>query len=121
MLKELIIPSAAAFAFVMTPAMASDANKVGGDVDAHQSGGIYQKAVSIENQQDFDELDANQDGALDEDELNTWGSTAAGNSYGATDESDMVLEEYDHNNDHRVTWKELQDGPSGSGQAGAMQ
>lgn len=105
MLKELMIPTTMAVAFAVTPL--AFAGSDGSEKDGQQTGNWSADTNNISNEQ-FDELDTNQDGSLDEDELNTWGATAAGNP---DEHTDQVLERYDHNDDHRVTMEELQDGP----------
>lgn len=59
----------------------------------------------------FDELDRNGDGKLDEDELNRYGSTAAGNEQSRdTDQGEQMLERYDSDNDGALTEEELKSG-----------
>ncbi|MDX1551653.1 MAG: EF-hand domain-containing protein [Marinobacter sp.] len=59
----------------------------------------------------FDELDRNSDGKLDEDELNRYGSTAAGNAQSRdTDQGEQMLERYDSDNDGALTEEELKSG-----------
>ncbi len=58
----------------------------------------------------FDELDANQDGVLTEDELNVYGSTAAGNpdekSMSGQETRDMMME-LDRDSDGQLTQDEF--------------
>lgn len=60
----------------------------------------------------FEELDTNSDGIITEDELNVYGSTAAGQA--ATDSeaerNRMTMEGSDTNNDGKITRKEFKDG-----------
>jgi Ca2+-binding EF-hand superfamily protein len=109
MLKELMIPTTLAVAFAVTPFAVADSDGSDGSKADRQQSSWSPEATNMNNDQ-FDELDANRDGALDEDELNTWGATAAGES-NKQKHTDQVLERYDHNNDHRVTMKELQNPP----------
>lgn len=59
----------------------------------------------------FDELDANQDGVLTEDELNVYGSTAAGNpeekSMSGQETRDMMME-LDRDSDGQLTQDEFE-------------
>lgn len=59
----------------------------------------------------FDELDANEDGVLTEDELNVYGSTAAGNldekSMSGQDTRDMMME-LDRDSDGQLTQDEFE-------------
>ncbi|MGF2686366.1 EF-hand domain-containing protein [Marinobacter sp. DUT-3] len=59
----------------------------------------------------FEELDANQDGVLTEDELNVYGSTAAGNpdeeSMSGQDTRDMMME-LDRDSDGQLTQDEFE-------------
>ncbi len=60
----------------------------------------------------FDELDRDGDGKLDEDELNRYGSTAAGNPQGGdSDQGERMLELYDRDEDDALTEDELKQGP----------
>lgn len=59
----------------------------------------------------FEELDRDGDGKLDEDELNRYGSTAAGNTTRDTDQGEQMLDLYDRDNDDALTEEELEGGP----------
>lgn len=64
--------------------------------------------------QTFDDLDRNQDGKLDENELNTWGSTAAGNSTSVQEDQDRgerLLQRYDRNGDNAISKDEMDQAP----------
>lgn len=67
--------------------------------------------------QRFNQLDLNQDGELDEDELSQYGSTAAGGSAGSAesegnrDQGERLLKLYDHDDNDAVTQQELEKGP----------
>lgn len=121
MLKELMIPTTLAVTFAVSPVMATGTDTSGDSMADHdKSQEMKTDASVVRTENEFDELDANQDGTLDEDELNTWGATAAGPDK-SQEHTDQVLERYDRNDDHRVSWKELQDGPFESEEKDAMQ
>ena len=109
MIKEMIIPTTIALTLGATPLMAADSAGAGGSkADRQTPESMNAEAAVIQNEREFDELDTNKDGSLDENELNAWGSTAAGPE-NSDKHTDQVLERYDHNNDHRVTMEELQE------------
>jgi hypothetical protein len=71
---------------------------------------------------DFNELDQNQDGQIDEDELNMYGSTAAGQSgqTGSQDYSEDMMKRYDQDGDGSISEQEMQQGhKSGHGNQGS--
>ena len=114
MLKQLMITTTIASALAVTPTVVADTG--GSKADRQSPENMNAEAGVLRTAEDFDELDTNKDGLLDEDELNTWGSTAAGGE----DQKNVLLDKYDHNNDHRVSLKELQDGPVGQGSDSPM-
>ena len=121
MFKELMIPATLAVTFAVSPVMATGTDTTGDSMAGQdKSQQMNTDASVVRTQSEFDELDANQDGNLDEDELNTWGATAAGPDK-SQEHTDQVLERYDRNDDHRVSWKELQDGPFETEQQDSMQ
>lgn len=59
----------------------------------------------------FNELDRDGDGKLNEEELNRYGSTAAGNTQNRdTDQGEQMLEMYDRDNDGALTEEEIKAG-----------
>lgn len=82
----------------------------------HQSEVLDDSSDPAVAQPNFDELDRNQDGKLDEDELSAYGSTAAG---GGED----MMDRLDQDGDGAVSQEELQKGSSsaqqGDGATGA--
>ncbi|MFW5824302.1 MAG: hypothetical protein ACOCVV_04995 [Marinobacter sp.] len=112
MFTRLAAPVAIVFSLAAAPAMA--------DEDPTKK---HEQTFSGEpNDRTFDQLDRNQDGKLDEDELNAWGSTAAGqgseerrNIEGRTE---RMLDKFDHDDDGAITEDELDQGPDTSGEAG---
>ena len=68
---------------------------------AHQAGVLDDKSDPAMRQANFDKLDQNQDGKLDEEELNAHGATAAGS---AAD----TIEEYDTDGDGAISQEEME-------------
>jgi hypothetical protein len=81
-----------------------------GSVSTGQTGaGMGETSGAVAGSQpDFDQMDSNGDGQLDEDELNTYGSTAAGQ--GAGEDGESMMERYDTDGDGSVSEQELQQG-----------
>ncbi len=117
MLKKLVLPTAILTAIAFSPAMADSSGSTGGskaDAAAEERTGTQGYTAGNQSAQAFDELDKNQDGVLDEDELNAWGSTAAGPD--ATGEvnsikAEQMLERYDQDGDGALSRDELQHAP----------
>ncbi|MEX0604477.1 MAG: EF-hand domain-containing protein [Marinobacter sp.] len=143
MFKQLLISTAISTALISTPLLAqgtsmgndnpqttgqtrSGPNDAGGQASTNQStdrsiGTTGEPGESKETAQagtssqspDFDSLDQNKDGQLDEDELNRFGDTAAGssNTMGDKEQSGDMLQMYDRNDDGSVSKEELESGP----------
>lgn len=119
MFKKLVIPAAIATAFAFTPVLAEQSGDKGG------SKAERQQEMETGNQgttagagaspaQSFDDLDRNQDGQLDEEELNVWGSTAAGSetdNQGDQDRGERMMQRYDHDGDGAISKDEMDQGP----------
>lgn len=117
MFKQLLISTALSTALISTPVLAEDTSM---DSDNPQTTGQStsgsndaggQASTSAQGQ-NFDELDQNKDGKLDEDELNRYGATAAGgtNTEGGKDPSERMLKMYDHDDDGSVSKQEMEAG-----------
>ena len=124
MFRQLLISTAISSLLISTPLLAqstssgdnpqttgqqsSQANDAGGQ--ASTSGGSSDGMSG--KGQDFDEMDENKDGKLDEDELNRFGATAAGGSdaQGDEDQGERMLKMYDHNDDGSVSKEEMEKG-----------
>lgn len=117
MLKKLIIPTAIVTAFAFTPVLAEQSGDKGGSQAERQQDmetGGQGTTAGTQGAQSFDELDQNQDGKLDEEELNVWGSTAAGGASGdqdGKDHSERMLQRYDHDGDGAISKDEMDQGP----------
>lgn len=135
MLKKYLIPAAIVSAFALNPVLADQSGDEIGDKDEReqqkmgteqqdQTGTMQQGQTagttgSATTDERFDELDRNQDGKLDEEELNVWGGTAAGGTTeGAEDpkRTDRMLQRYDRDGDGAISKEEMEQGPmSGTG------
>ena len=117
MLKQLVLPTAILTAMAFTPVMADSSGSTGGskaDAAAEERTGTQGYTAGNQSAQAFDELDKNQDGKLDEDELNAWGSTAAGPDAageGNSIKAEQMLERYDQDGDGTLSRDELQHAP----------
>ncbi len=119
MLKELIIPTTIAAALAATPVLADQTSKTGGESQADRQSNMQDNSSVPSGErgdQTFSQLDKNTDGKLDENELNAWGSTAAGGTSGTsgagdTDRGERILNRYDLDDDGSVTKRELDQGP----------
>jgi hypothetical protein len=117
MLRKLMIPTAIAAALTVTPVLADQSGGTGGSKAERQQemgtgaqGNTGRSAAT----RSFDDLDRNQDGQLDEDELNTWGSTAAGSATGDQvdeDRGERMMQRYDRDGDGSVSQDEMDRGP----------
>lgn len=117
MLKQVLISTAISAALLSAPLVASE--KTMGDDKSHMTGqssaGGYdtrdQAGTSVDNA-DFDRLDLNKDGKLDESELNRFGATAAGSpdDQGNKDRGARMMKQYDRDGDGSVTNKEFGSG-----------
>lgn len=89
-----------------------DTSRSIGTTESDQSKGSDQAGTSAQSP-DFDELDRNKDGKLDEDELNRFGSTAAGstNTKSGEDHGERMLKEYDKDMDGYVSKEEMDKSP----------
>ncbi|MFN2361618.1 MAG: EF-hand domain-containing protein [Marinobacter sp.] len=117
MFKQLLISTAISAALLSTPLMAAE-KSMGNDnpqttgqgtTGANDAGG---QASTSGQGGDFDELDRNKDGELDEDELNRFGATAAGSSgnQGDKDHGKRMMKQYDRDDDGSVTKEEFDSG-----------
>lgn len=138
MFGKLILATAITAAFAATPAFAEGTgsqdeeypgttgqNRSAPGEDAGQADrrsptgntGDQANTTASNLDQRFNQLDLNQDGELDEDELSRYGSTAAGGSAGSTesegnkDQGERLLKLYDHDDNDVVTQQELEKGP----------
>lgn len=106
MFKQLLISTAISTVLISTPLLAEGTSK---SSDDPQTTG---QAATFGEGQDFDELDQNKDGKLDEDELNRYGATAAGgtDTEGGKDYGERMLKMYDHDDDGTVSEQEMEAG-----------
>lgn len=117
MLRKLVIPTAIVTAFAFTPVLAEQSGDMGGSKAERQhemETGSQGTTAGTQRAQSFDELDQNQDGKLDEEELNVWGSTAAGaasNNQDDKDHGERMLQRYDHDGDGAISKDEMEQGP----------
>ncbi len=121
MYKQLIAPATLAAMLAAAP-LSLMANETSGGSGGSQTGqAMPANEVSSEEAlatETFGELDQNQDGALDEDELNAWGNTAAGgDEKGKSQEkrAERMLEKYDNDDDGTISQEEMEEGPHGAG------
>lgn len=125
MFKQLLISTAISTALISTPllaagtSMGSDNPQTTGqqmsgpnDAGGQASTDAGDQAGTSAQDMDFDELDVNKDGNLDEDELNRYGATAAGgtDTEGGKDQSERMLKMYDHDDDGSISKKEMEAG-----------
>lgn len=121
MFKQLLISTAISTVLISTPLLAESSSKSSDNPQttgqqsspANDAGG--QASTSGETSgadMDFDELDQNKDGQLDEDELNRFGATAAGgtDTEGDKDQSERMLKMYDHDDDGSISKQEMEAG-----------
>lgn len=117
MFKQLLISTAISTALISTPllaegtSMGSDNPQTTGQQMSGPNDAGGQASTSGQGQ-DFDELDQNKDGQLDEDELNRYGATAAGgtDTEGGKDQSERMLKMYDHDDDGSISKREMEAG-----------
>lgn len=124
----ITIATVATLSFSATAlAAGNDASTGAGDPEkaetAHQAEVLDESSEPAITQADFDELDRNQDGKLDEDELSAYGSTAAGQAGGDAESGEKMLDRLDQDGDGAISQEELQQEASpseeGSGATGA--
>lgn len=113
MIKKALFSTVICGALIASPALAAGTSSDAGTEAPNQrsttsgeiTSGNSPKGVS------FSELDRDGDGKLDEDELNRYGSTAAGNTQSRdTDQGEQMLEMYDRDNDGALTKEEIKAG-----------
>lgn len=106
--KQLVIPVALLTSFALTPVIADQSGDQGGSKAERQQEQMGKQGST--SNPTFDELDRNQDGKLDEDELNTWGSTAAGpnDDQKGSERGERLMERYDRDGDGAVSEEELE-------------
>lgn len=146
MLKKLLILTAISTTLISTSPLAADSsmnsgmpqttgqslsgpNDAGGQANTNQdpsrntdtTGGSdenkgHVKAETSAQEQDFEELDRNKDGSLDEEELNRFGPTTPGSKTtpGGEDHGKRMLKMHDHDGDGSVSQQELEQGPDKS-------
>ncbi|MCL7945381.1 EF-hand domain-containing protein [Marinobacter sp. ATCH36] len=120
MFKQLLISTAISAALFSTPLLAAEKSMGSdnpqttgqgnvGNIGTNDAGG---QASTSAHGADFDELDRNKDGELDEDELNRFGATAAGSSdnQGDKDRGERMMKQYDRDDDGSVTKEEFDSG-----------
>lgn len=79
--------------------------------DRQESGMSHGQGKAMQTMhEDFDTLDANNDGVISEDELNVYGSTAAGMGDTEAERNRMMLKARDRNQDGKITRGEFQKG-----------
>ena len=127
MKKTAIAIATASMFLIAGPAVAGDdkeknqaqtQSQTGQSTNMGQTAGNTGQGAMGTNQ-NFQDLDRNQDGNLDEEELNTFGSTAAGTDTGAeSDRGARNLEFYDEDRNENVSEEEFnrrnQSGAGGS-------
>lgn len=115
MLRKLVIPTAIVTAFAFTPVLAEQSGDMEGSKAERQQEmetGSQGTTAGTQRTQSFDELDQNQDGKLDEEELNVWGSTAAGaDNQDDKDHGERMLQRYDRDDDGAISKDEMEQGP----------
>lgn len=122
MFRKLVLPTALLTAMAVSPVMAENSGDTGGskaerqqEMQTGKEGYTAGSDMGKESAQSFDELDKNQDGKLDEDELNAWGSTAAGpdsSGEAGSAKAEKMLERYDRDGDRSLSKEEMEQGPS---------
>ncbi|MBS8241515.1 EF-hand domain-containing protein [Marinobacter lipolyticus] len=116
MLKEMLLSTAICTALVFTPLLAQG---IGGNTENPQTTGQQPgqndaggQASASPKGMEFDELDRDGDGKLNEDELNRYGSTAAGNQQNPPgDQGEQLLDMYDSDDDGELSKDELEQAP----------
>jgi len=133
MIRKLFISTAICSALISSPVLAtgntdhdqdnpqttgqqrSGPNDAGGQASTSRSTNADQASATNRdqsNRQRFNDMDRNGDGRLDEEELNRYGSTAAGREQNEdSDRGERLLEMYDQNDDDELTHEELERGP----------
>ncbi len=136
MLRNLLLSSAISIALIPTSALAMGAptprndnpvttgqqigtNDAGGhasangDMDDKKKGDDLYKGGTPAGLK-FDELDTNQDGELDDDELGQYGNNDKKNEEAAGKQSERLMQLFDHNEDGSVSREELVKGANRS-------
>jgi len=123
MFRKLVLPTALLTAMAVSPVMAENSGDTGGskaerqqEMQTGKAGYTAGSKMGNESAQSFDELDKNQDGKLDEEELNAWGSTAAGpdaSGEAGSAKAEKMLDRYDRDGDRSLSKEEIEHG-SGS-------
>lgn len=107
MFKKTVIPVALLTAFALTPVVADQSGSKA-DREQEEMGGQQQEYnEGTTSDPTFDDIDRNKDGKLDEDELNTWGATAAGKDDKDSDHGEKMLERYDRDDDGTLSEDEF--------------
>ncbi len=138
MIRKLFISTAICSALISSPVLAagntgqdqgnpqttgqqrSGPNDAGGQASTSRSTNADQASATNSdqangphfNRQHFNDMDRSGDGRLDEEELNRYGSPAAGPEQSEdSDRGERLLEMYDQNDDDELTREELERGP----------
>lgn len=113
-IKTLSLSAMMSLALAVPAVYAAGSGDMGKDATGGSAGSMEQQTGAAgqgARSASFDELDANQDGVITEDELNVYGSTAAGNpdedSMSGQDTRDMMME-LDQDNDGQLTQDEFE-------------
>jgi|25_taG_2_1085351.scaffolds.fasta_scaffold01062_5 Ca2+-binding EF-hand superfamily protein len=132
MIKKLFISTAICGALISSPVFATGsgttADNQGMDTTSQEYSSQDTTSGQVGDQQNlqagqtgqtrnFDEMDRDGDGELTEEELNIYGSTAAGTTQSGSnqDRGERMLEKYDENNDGALSEDEYKQGAKSMG------
>lgn len=111
-IRMMTLATAIAVTLAAPTAIAGSMSKEGSShADRQEAGMAHGKDAGVRTQRmSFDELDANNDGAITEDELNVYGNSAAGTGDSAAERDRMALKAHDRNKDGKITRGEFMKG-----------
>lgn len=102
-IKVMTMAAIMSLVFAAPAAFAAGSDEKGDEAMGSGSGAALDAAS-------FEELDTDGDGLISEDELNVYGSTAAGNPDEAEEESKTMLKEHDMDGDGKISFEEFEEG-----------
>lgn len=102
-IKIMTMAAIMSLVFAAPAAFAAGSGEKGEEAAGSESGAAMEAAS-------FEELDTDGDGLISEDELNVYGSTAAGNPEEAEEKTETMLKEHDMDGDGKISFEEFEEG-----------